>query len=160
MRTAILKERSAISPRQARVFDNRATVHRHSTREPSVASSVLVFGTTERAEMSSKPRDGKVPDLCAPLRVDRLRQTEHAQIQRKIGHVQKVFVVAEGRTGRKKQSVGQAMIVNAFEIAELGDQFSTRADDYNFISLIGGNPEIVMAINRNTVSAVDAVDEY
>src|SRR5215471_15145584 len=53
----------------------------------------------------------------------------------------------------------QAMIVNAFEIAELGDQFSTRADDYNFISLIGGNPEIVVTIYRDAVCAVDAVDE-
>src|SRR2546427_8145449 len=110
--------------------------------------------------MGANPRHGKVADLAAPLRINRLFQAEHPQIQCEIRYIQKLAVAAERWTRREKQSVGQAMIVNAFEVPQLCDELPAGTDHRDLIALIGSHPEIVMAINRDTVCAIDAVDEH
>src|SRR5215470_2804849 len=52
------------------------------------------------------------------------------------------------------------MIVNTFEVAELGNEFSSGTHHHDLITLIRCYPEIVVVINGDAIRAVDAVDEY
>src|SRR5260370_28526879 len=110
--------------------------------------------------MGANPRHGKVPDLGAPFRINRLYQAEHPQIQCEIRYIQKLAVAAERWTRREKQSVGQAMIVNAFEIPQLCDELPAGPDHHDLIALIGSHPEIVMAVDGDAVRPVYAVDKH
>src|SRR6266568_6442389 len=110
--------------------------------------------------MGANPRHGKVPDLGAPLRINRLFQAEHPQIQCEIRYIQELAVAAERWTRREKQSVGQAMIVNAFEVPQLCNELPAGTDHHDLIALIGSHPEVVMAVDGDAVGPVDAVDEH
>src|SRR5712691_12487497 len=125
-----------------------------------LACLILISSPHSGTEMGANPRHGKVPDLGAPLRINRLYQAEHPQIQCEIRYIQKLAVAAERWTRREKQSVGQAMIVNAFEVPQLCDELPAGTDHHDLIALIGSHPEVVMAVDGDAVGPVDAVDKH
>ena len=55
-------------------------------------------------------------------------------------------------------------MVDAVEIAEFGDDLAAGGvgggDDHNFVGLIGRRPDVVVAIEPQAVTAVDAVCKH
>src|SRR5260370_21635766 len=111
-------------------------------------------------KVGASRRQAKVRARAAPLQPIRLYQAEPPQIQCEIRYIQKLAVAAERWTRREKQSVGQAMIVNAFEVPQLCDELPAGTDHHDLIALIGGHPEVVMAVDGDAVGPVDAVDAH
>src|SRR5260370_26319061 len=111
-------------------------------------------------KVGASRRQAKVRARAAPLQPIRLYQAEPPQIQCEIRYIQELAVAAERWTRREKQSVGQAMIVNAFEVPQLCDELPAGTDHHDLIALIGSHPEVVMAVDGDAVRPVYAVDKH
>src|SRR5580704_3761421 len=72
-------------------------------------------------------------------------------------------VVAESQTCREHKSLRDAIVVDAVEIAELGDHLCVWlrvwVDDYDLVFLIGANPDVAFTVDHNPVRGVDTGDE-
>src|SRR5262249_41090639 len=105
---------------------------------------------------------GPVLDLSRPGRIYR-HVVEifggDAQIEREVGHVQRLPVAAESGTRRKEQALWCAVIDESFEIAKLSDDLAGLVADDDLVRVVGRPPQIVVTVDNEPVRAVDAVDE-
>ena len=51
------------------------------------------------------------------------------------------------------------LLVDAAEIAELGDHLAGLVDDVDFVLLIGADPDVALAVDRDAVGRIDAGDQ-
>jgi hypothetical protein len=136
---------------------------RSSRRRFSAIAVVVVIAViiaiAERRDLCTQPRDGEVLDLERPAGIDRGLRAGKGQVEREIRSVDEFAVKAESRARRKQQAARCAIVGNAVEIAELGDDFAARIDHHDLVLLIGVDPEIVLGVDRDAVGRVDAGGE-
>src|ERR1700676_5221063 len=98
----------------------------------------------ERRDDRRKLRHRVAFDLERPIRVDCGFGARIRQVQCQVRHVKSRAVVAESQTCREHKSLRDAIVVDAVEIAELGDHLCVWlrvwVDDNDLVFLIGANP--------------------
>src|SRR5215510_8093057 len=114
---------------------------------------------SERRNARPKLRDSEAFHLGNPLRIDRLHQLEQPQIERQIGHVNDPLVPAEYKARRKEQAARRAVPGDAIEVAKLGDGLAGRVDDDDLVRLVRRHPDVVVLVDGEPISTVDAVHE-
>jgi hypothetical protein len=119
----------------------------------------VIIAIAERRDLCAQPRDGEVPDLERPAGIDRGLRAGKGQIEREIRSVDEFAVKAESWARRKQQAARRAIVGNAVEIAELGDDFAARIDHHDLVLLVGIDPEIVIGVDRDAVGRVNTGGE-
>src|SRR5579871_1284671 len=100
-------------------------------------------------------------DLQGPVRIDRRVGAGVGQIQRQVRDIERMAVLAESRARRKQKAPGDAVAVDAVEVAELGDHlrhdlaadrvFRLRIDDDDLVFLIGADPDVAVLVDGDAV---------
>ena len=84
----------------------------------------------QRLEICAELRDRVALDLIGPLGIDRLNiwRDGQSQIEGQIGHIERPPIETERRACREQQPLRDAVLVDAVEIAELGENLAGLVD--------------------------------
>src|SRR5207237_8927180 len=109
------------------------TVSRPGTLlEHGLLTTWVLVRLPQRLEICAGLRDRVALDLIGPLGIDRLNIWRDAQlkIEGQIGHIERPPIETERRACREQQPLRDAVLVDAVEIAELGENLAGLVDRF------------------------------